>query len=64
VFTADGEAFALLAGRLDYGLVNRNRPTAGARSDLPFGGCGLSGNGRPAALAANAIFADETVVWG
>lgn len=64
IFTADAALFASLAARLDYGLVNRNRPTAGARSDLPFGGCGLSGNGRPAALAANAIFADETVVWG
>lgn len=64
IFTADAERFARLAPRLDYGIVNRNRPTAGARSDLPFGGCGLSGNGRPAAIAANAIFADETVVWG
>jgi len=64
IFTADSALFTALAARLDYGLVNRNRPTAGARSDMPFGGSGLSGNGRPAALAANAIFADETVVWG
>ena len=42
IFTADATLFASLAARLDYGLVNRNRPTAGARSDLPFGGCGLS----------------------
>ena len=64
VFTADPAAFARIAARLPYGQVNHNRPTAGARSELPFGGCGLSGNGRPAAVAANAIFADETVVWG
>ncbi len=63
IFTRDDAAFATLAGQLRYGVVNRNRPTAGARSDLPFGGCGLSGNGRPAAIAAAAIFADETVIW-
>lgn len=63
VFTNDDTAFARLVGVLPYGVVNRNRPTAGARSDLPFGGCGLSGNGRPAAAAAAAIFADETALW-
>ncbi|MEK7412898.1 MAG: aldehyde dehydrogenase family protein, partial [Planctomycetota bacterium] len=63
VFTASRERFRSVAARLPYGQVNWNRPTAGARSDLPFGGCGLSGNGRPAAVAACQIFADETVVW-
>ncbi len=63
VFTADDERFLAIARKLAYGQVNHNRPTAGARSDLPFGGCGLSGNGRPAAVAACSIFADETVVW-
>jgi succinylglutamic semialdehyde dehydrogenase len=63
VFTEDGARFLGLARRLHYGQVNHNRPTAGARSDRPFGGCGKSGNGRPAALAAGGIFADETVVW-
>jgi succinylglutamic semialdehyde dehydrogenase len=63
VFTASRERFLALAARLPYGLVNHNRPTAGARSDLPFGGLGRSGNGRPAALAAGQIFADESVVW-
>jgi succinylglutamic semialdehyde dehydrogenase len=63
VFTASRERFLACAAELPYGQVNHNRPTAGARSDLPFGGCGLSGNGRPAAVAACAIFADETVVW-
>jgi len=63
IFTRDDAAFAGLAAQLHYGVVNRNRPTAGARSDLPFGGCGLSGNGRPAGIAAAAIFADETAIW-
>lgn len=63
VFTASRERFLALARRLPYGLVNHNRPTAGARSDQPFGGLGLAGNARPAALAAGAIFADESVVW-
>ncbi len=63
IFTASRERFLALAEQLPYGQVNWNRPTAGARSDLPFGGCGESGNGHPAALAAGRIFADETVVW-
>lgn len=63
VFTASRERFLSLAARLPYGQVNHNRPTAGARSDLPFGGLGSAGNGRPAALAAGQIFADECVVW-
>lgn len=62
VWTRDVERFKQLAPRLPYGLVNWNSSTAGARSDQPFGGCGLSGNGRPAAIAAGAIFADETVI--
>ena len=42
VFTASRERFLALAARLPYGQVNHNRPTAGARSDLPFGGLGRS----------------------
>ncbi len=63
VFTASRERFLALAPRLPYGQVNHNRPTAGACSDQPFGGLGRAGNARPAALAAGAIFADESVVW-
>jgi len=63
VFTADHDAFRRLARELPYGQVNHDRQTAGARSDMPFGGCGRSGNGHPAALAACEIFADETVIW-
>jgi succinylglutamic semialdehyde dehydrogenase len=63
VWTTDRDRFLRLCRRLPYGLVAHNRSTAGARADLPFGGCGQSGNGRPAAVAAGQIFADETVVW-
>lgn len=38
--------------RLRAGLINWNRPTTGASSALPFGGPGLSGNGRPSAFYA------------
>lgn len=62
IWTADKDRFRRLAPLLPYGLVAWNRNTAGARSDLPFGGCGLSGNGRPAAIAAGQIFADETTI--
>lgn len=34
------------------GLINWNRPTTGAASNLPFGGIGLSGNHRPSAFFA------------
>lgn len=35
------------------GLINWNRPTTGAVSDLPFGGIGFSGNHRPSAYFAS-----------
>jgi acyl-CoA reductase-like NAD-dependent aldehyde dehydrogenase len=63
VWTTDRARFAAIAGRLVFGQVSHNRGTAGARADLPFGGCGASGNGRPAARSAARIFADECVVW-
>lgn len=34
------------------GILNRNRPTAGAAGNMPFGGPGLSGNFRPGAYYA------------
>tara|TARA_Y100000052_G_scaffold26765_2_gene32422 strand:- start:45564 stop:47015 length:1452 start_codon:yes stop_codon:yes gene_type:complete len=37
---------------LRAGILNLNRPTAGASSALPFGGPGLSGNHRPSAFYA------------
>lgn len=37
---------------LRAGILNRNRPTAGASGSMPFGGPGLSGNFRPGAFYA------------
>ena len=34
------------------GILNRNRPTAGASGSMPFGGPGHSGNFRPGAYYA------------
>lgn len=63
LWTPDRARFRALAPHLPYGLLGHNRSTAGALPELPFGGCGVSGNGRPAAIAAAAIFADETAIW-
>ncbi|MEM8636281.1 MAG: aldehyde dehydrogenase family protein, partial [Pseudomonadota bacterium] len=38
--------------RLKAGILNRNRPTAGASGTMPFGGPGHSGNFRPGAYYA------------
>jgi len=37
---------------INAGLINWNRPTTGAASNLPFGGVGCSGNHRPSAYFA------------
>ena len=37
---------------VNAGLINWNRPTTGAASNLPFGGIGFSGNHRPSAYFA------------
>ena len=34
------------------GIINHNQPLTGASSEAPFGGVGLSGNGRPSAFYA------------
>lgn len=52
VHTPDRERFEALRPALDAGLVNWNRPTAGASSLLPFGGLKHSGNLRPAGSLA------------
>jgi succinylglutamic semialdehyde dehydrogenase len=46
------ELCELFHRRVRAGVLSINRPTTGARSDLPFGGVGLSGNHRPSALFA------------
>jgi succinylglutamic semialdehyde dehydrogenase len=60
--TAFGLAAGLLSDRRELydqffrqiraGVVNWNRPTTGASGSLPFGGVGLSGNGRPSGFHA------------
>ncbi len=42
------ESFQEFIHRIRAGIVNWNRQTTGASGQLPFGGCGLSGNHRPA----------------
>jgi succinylglutamic semialdehyde dehydrogenase len=46
------EFFEQFRARIRAGVLSFNRPTTGARSDLPFGGVGFSGNHRPSALFA------------
>lgn len=49
----DDDAIWLEASsRMRAGILNRNRPTAGASGSMPFGGPGLSGNSRPGAYYA------------
>ncbi len=50
---SDNDALWLQAHReMRAGILNRNRPTAGASGAMPFGGPGLSGNFRPGAYYA------------
>ncbi|RJF85801.1 succinylglutamate-semialdehyde dehydrogenase [Sphingomonas cavernae] len=66
IAAANNTAFGLSAGlitdedalwckflsRARAGVINRNRPTTGAASNMPFGGLGESGNHRPSAYYA------------
>lgn len=50
---SDDDAAWVVARRdIRAGILNRNRPTAGASGSMPFGGPGLSGNSRPGAYYA------------
>ena len=50
---SDDDALWLRAHQeMRAGILNRNRPTAGAAGNMPFGGPGLSGNFRPGAYYA------------
>ncbi len=48
----DPERYHLFYQRVRAGIINWNKPTTGAASNLPFGGVGLSGNHRPSAYFA------------
>jgi succinylglutamic semialdehyde dehydrogenase len=52
VFTRSRDAFEYAADRLDVGVLNWNRPSAGASGRVPFGGVKQSGNHRPAGILA------------
>ena len=47
VYTQNDDLHRQLVVDARVGLLNRNRPTNGASSKLPFGGMGKSGNDRP-----------------
>ncbi len=49
IFTTDAAAFERFFAEARAGCINWNTGTAGASSQLPFGGLGHSGNRRPAA---------------
>lgn len=48
----DDTLWARAYTEMKAGILNRNRPTAGASGAMPFGGPGLSGNFRPGAYYA------------
>ncbi|ABI77505.1 succinylglutamic semialdehyde dehydrogenase [Hyphomonas neptunium ATCC 15444] len=48
----DDALWARAYSEMRAGILNRNRPTAGASGAMPFGGPGLSGNFRPGAYYA------------
>ena len=48
----DDALWARFQAEARAGVVNRNRPTTGAASSMPFGGLGDSGNHRPSAYYA------------
>ncbi len=45
----DRDCYDQFIHRIRAGIVNWNRQTTGATGRMPFGGCGMSGNNRPAA---------------
>lgn len=58
LLTDSAECRGQFKRRIRAGVIAINRPMTGARSDLPFGGIGASGNHRPSALMAAEYCAD------
>ena len=52
IFSDDLAHYQKFYQTIRAGLINWNRPTTGALSQLPFGGIGKSGNHRPSAYFA------------
>lgn len=62
IFTADRERFHHLGDPLAVGNLYWNLPTTFSPSTLPFGGLGISGNGKPGARGFIRFAADEQAV--
>ena len=52
IFTDNDKHWQLFQNQINAGIINRNQPTTGAKSDMPFGGIGNSGNFRPSGFYA------------
>jgi acyl-CoA reductase-like NAD-dependent aldehyde dehydrogenase len=62
IFTADRERFDRIGNALRVGNLYQNLPTTFSPSTLPFGGLGISGNGKPGARGFIRFAADEQAV--
>jgi succinylglutamic semialdehyde dehydrogenase len=52
LISSNPESYQQFIHQIRAGIVNWNRQTTGASGKLPFGGCGMSGNNRPAGYYA------------
>lgn len=52
LISSNKDSYQQFIHQIRAGIVNWNRQTTGASGKLPFGGCGLSGNHRPAGYYA------------
>jgi NAD-dependent aldehyde dehydrogenases len=62
IFTESDETFRRIGDRLEVGNLYRNLPTTFSPSTLPFGGLGVSGNGRPGGRGFIRFAGDEQAV--
>jgi succinylglutamic semialdehyde dehydrogenase len=62
IFTASESRFHAIGDRLGVGNLYWNLPTTLSPSTLPFGGLGISGNGKPGARGFVRFAADEQAV--
>jgi acyl-CoA reductase-like NAD-dependent aldehyde dehydrogenase len=62
IFTADADRFTRIGNELRVGNLYQNLPTTFSPSTLPFGGHGISGNGKPGARGFIRFAAEEQAV--
>jgi succinylglutamic semialdehyde dehydrogenase len=62
IFTSRRQRFEETGRELQVGNLYANLPTTFSPSTLPFGGCGLSGNGKPASRGFVRFTTDEQAV--